>query len=186
MASNKTLGDKASRGEVEKATTSTPTFLIDVPEMKFSWLSIAESQLGVTEKPGSANNEAIVDYHATTTLKATEDSVPWCSSFVNWCMEQAGYKGTKSARALSWKNWGVAAESFIPNGSLVVMKRKGGGHVGFKVGEDQFYVYVLGGNQSDSVNVAKFAHSQVLGYRLPESLNDDDDVTWEYLFSHGH
>jgi hypothetical protein len=44
---------------------------------------IAKAELGTTEVPGTQNNPRILEYHATTTLKATTDEVPWCSSFVN-------------------------------------------------------------------------------------------------------
>ena len=60
------------------------------------WLEIAEREMetGVEEGPQEEDNPRILEYHSTTTLHADEDSVPWCSSFVNWCMTEAGYQGT--------------------------------------------------------------------------------------------
>lgn len=185
MDTRKDVGFEPSEQKAGQETATKDAILNEWNITKFSWLRIAESELGVKEVPGSGDNPRIVAYHQTTTLKATQDSVPWCSSFVNWCIEQAGYKGTKSAAARSWLGYGEGCGEFIPNGAIVVMKRKGGGHVGFKVGEDQFHVHVLGGNQADEVNIRKYAHTQVLDYRLPKELNDDDDVVWEYLFRHG-
>ena len=56
--------------------------------MKPKWLEIALKEVGVSEIKGG-ENKRILEYHASTTLKAKEDEIPWCSSFVNWCMVQA-------------------------------------------------------------------------------------------------
>ena len=48
------------------------------------WLNITYAELGIREQsePGK-HNARILAYHQTTTLKATDDETPWCSSFVN-------------------------------------------------------------------------------------------------------
>lgn len=51
---------------------------------------------GVAEVPGPADNPRIVLYHSTTVGGAAPDEVSWCSSFVNFCVEQAGMKGTNN------------------------------------------------------------------------------------------
>ena len=185
MGADKTVGVVTSGKETSKTTTTEDALLNEWNKMEFSWLRVARSQMGVSEVPGSGNSKQVLEYHATTTLKATQDSVPWCSSFVNWCMEQAGYRGTKSAAAASWLSYGSECGEFKPHGSIVILKRKGGNHVGFLVGSDQFNVYLLGGNQADAVNIRPFAHSLVRGYVLPKELNDDDDLVFEFQLRHG-
>jgi uncharacterized protein (TIGR02594 family) len=72
------------------------------------------------------NNADIIKYLNSTTLKggemARDDATAWCSSFANWCMEQAGYKGTDNAMADSWVNWGeeIAEARY---GAVTVVKR---------------------------------------------------------------
>lgn len=134
------------------------------------WLTIAEEEKGVKEYVGDADNPRIVEYHQTTSLKATDDEVPWCSAFVNWCIKQAGYNGTDSAAARSWLEWGVELPEGRP-GAITVFRRKGSpwsGHVGFYIDEDDDGVFVLGGNQNDSVNVACFSWNDLLDFRWPE------------------
>jgi hypothetical protein len=46
-------------------------------------------------------------------------------------------------------------------GDVLTFKRNGGGHVGIYVGEDQTHYHVLGGNQNNSVNVARIAKSRL-------------------------
>lgn len=135
------------------------------------WLEIAYAEFYehcVKEEPGPRNNMRIVEYHSTTTLRATDDSVPWCSSFVNWCMRQAGYKGTNSAAARSWLLWGE--KLILPRlGCLVVFKRGSGGHVGFFLSwSKEKDIVILGGNQRDCVCEATYSLDSLLGFRWPK------------------
>ncbi|HSE35863.1 MAG TPA: TIGR02594 family protein [Blastocatellia bacterium] len=133
------------------------------------WLEIAAREIGVEEVPGPGDNPRVIEYHQATTLKATDDSVAWCSSFVNWCMKQAGIQGTRSAAARSWLNWGKKLDS-PRNGCVVVLKRgnnPNNGHVAFYVGDGSGDIRLLGGNQSDQVKVSAFPKTMVLSYRWP-------------------
>jgi uncharacterized protein (TIGR02594 family) len=141
-----------------------------------SWLDIAKAEEGIAaiSLPGK-HSPRIVEYHATTTLKATDDETPWCSSFVNWVLKQAGDKGTNSAAAKSWTTWGV--ESKPPTqGCIIVIKNKAsstgltsgsGNHVGFFQEINSTHVKVFGGNQSNQVKSTQFPLSKwtVLSYR---------------------
>lgn len=133
------------------------------------WLEVAQSERGTKEIPGSGDNPRIIEYHATTTLRAVDDSVPWCSAFVNWCMKQAGIKGTGLANARSWLDWGENLGH--PKAGAVVILSRGAppsGHVGFFLRQEGDRIAVLGGNQSDQVKVSTFPASMVLGYRWPD------------------
>ena len=138
--------------------------------MKPVWLEIAEKEIGVIEIEGNKNNPRVIEYHQTTTLKAKEDSVPWCSSFVNWCITQAGIQGTNKANARSWLSWGKSIKEKPEIGCVVVFSRgsnPASGHVAFFLRETEKYVEVLGGNQGDCVCVSKFSKSTLLDYRYP-------------------
>ncbi|HEX5760734.1 MAG TPA: TIGR02594 family protein [Thermoanaerobaculia bacterium] len=74
-------------------------------------------------RPGLADNPRIVEYHRTTSLRATDDEVPWCSAFVNWCMREAGLRGTGSAAARSWLTWGSRLAT--PRRGCVTVLRRG-------------------------------------------------------------
>jgi uncharacterized protein (TIGR02594 family) len=139
-------------------------------EEDFPWLSVAMAERGVKEFPGNGDNPRIVEYLHSTTLDAPYDSndeTPWCSAFVNWCIERSGYEGTDSAWARSWLNWGKKATRPV-RGCIVVFKREAqSGHVGFYLGKTGSKIAVLGGNQSDEVNESKYPTSRLLSYRVP-------------------
>ena len=121
------------------------------------WLLFAYKEIGqaADSSPGKQNKE-VLKYLQSCSGNFTNDEVPWCSAFVNWCVAQCGYKGTGDAVSTSWLNWPSGYKLSRPKiGSIVVMKRPHGtGHVGFvwnpnPVGKR---IAVLGGNQSASQN----------------------------------
>ena len=136
-------------------------------ENKLPWLKIATDELNHAEIPGPENNPRILEYHSSTTLKATSDEVPWCSAFVTWCLEKAGMASTKSAWARSYLNYGQPLTE--PRYGCIVVFARGAtsGHVGFYISENADEVLVFGGNQSDKVCMAYYSKRLVLGYRWP-------------------
>lgn len=132
------------------------------------FLELARKEVGTTETPGPGNNPRVLEYHAVTKGGATLDSVPWCSAFVSWVIEQCGLPSTKSAWARSYLSWGMPIEEPI-QGCVVVFKRnENSGHVGFFNGFDtNGDILVFGGNQDESVKVKTYKKSDLLGYRVP-------------------
>jgi uncharacterized protein (TIGR02594 family) len=129
----------------------------------------AELAFDVREVPGAGSNPRIVMYHATTSDGAESDGVAWCSSFVNYCVEQAGLVGTDSKWARSWHDngWGRDVTKSAREGDIVVWRREGattkGGHVGFFVSEDDDSIEVLGGNQSNRVRLQRYPKAGKMG-----------------------
>jgi len=132
---------------------------------------VAADELGVKEIAGKENNPRIIEYHKATSLKASADEIAWCASFINWCCLQVGVKGTNSAAARSFLNWGKKIElSEAVTGDVVIFKRGNSewqGHVALYVGHDHTSVRVLGGNQSNAVTVTTYPRVKVLGIRRP-------------------
>ena len=124
------------------------------------WMAIARGETGQREVAGSRHNARIVAYHQTTSLRARSDETPWCASFVNWSLEQAGHRGTDSAAAISWASWGDRVNGLgnAHNGDVVVIRNKASGqnHVGFFVSGGDGRVTLLGGNQSNQVKESSF------------------------------
>ncbi len=146
------------------------------------WMVVANAELAlnVREIHGPQHNPRILMYHDETSLDASEDEIPWCSSFANYCIRQCGLglRGTHSARARSWLRWGQSLT--IPAyGSIVVFSRglgpqpgpevlEAAGHVGFFVGQPNHkQIEVLGGNQSNAVRLSVYGTERLLGYRWP-------------------
>lgn len=142
---------------------------------EYPWFKIAECELGVREVPGGGDNPRIVEYLESTNIGQPDnqnDETPWCSAFANWCMEQAGIKGTRSAWARSWLDWGrEPTDEEFDKGVIVILERgTNSGHVGFLDDWNGEQVRLLGGNQSDAVGYAWFPMERVLGWRVPKEV----------------
>lgn len=147
-------------------------------------LKAAFAEIGTLETPGPKSNPKIMGWAdevgAKLGIKYSDDSVPWCGLFVGVCIKRAGYVPPNiCVRAREWEKFGNP----IPvgqglRGDVVVFTRAGGGHVGFIVGEspDGKYYYVLGGNQSDAVNIKMFDKSRVTAVRRPPYKNAPKNV----------
>ena len=97
---------------------------------------------------------------------------PWCGDFVETCIRMAlpdepmlGALGASPYWARNWLLFGQAVQPIT--GAVLIFERGQGGHVGFAVGQDDTHFYVLGGNQSVAVTIARIAKSRLLGTRWP-------------------
>ena len=134
------------------------------------WLEVAFGEVGVSIHPVGSSNPRIAEYHAGTSIAGYDDKASWCSSFVNWSLAQAGVRGTGSALARSWLEWGEPLERPVV-GCIAVLWRdeptSWKGHVGYYLREDEEFVYLLGGNQLEHVREHFYPKVSVLGYRWP-------------------
>lgn len=81
-----------------------------------------------------------------------EPTVAWCASFVGWCLDKAGIKGTRSAASRSYLKYGKSVGTTnVPFGAIAVfgVPGSGSGHVAFVVEDKGDKLVCIGGNQSD-------------------------------------
>lgn len=148
-------------------------------DLKPIWLNKAIGEIGVEETPGVKSTARVVEYHKSTAAGAAPDSVPWCSSFVNWVFKICGVEGTRSKAALSWLQWGEKCGPIV--GAVGVIRwrpwqRKG--HVGFVVGKTpEGRIILCGGNQGDAVSLKSYPRRKFAGFRWPETPIMDDPGT---------
>lgn len=131
---------------------------------------IAQSYIGTTEGPGPEDNPVILEMYASVGQNWVEhDDVAWCAAFVGHCLERAGIRSTRKLNARSYLDWGVSIEvenarqgdiGVIPRGTSTWQ-----GHVFFIDRIEGGWVWGLGGNQNDAVNIKRFPVSKLLGVR---------------------
>lgn len=131
---------------------------------------IARGYIGTTEGPGPENNPVIMAMYASVGHDWVEhDSVAWCAAFVGHCLEQAGIRSTRKLTARSYLDWGIPVEiAEAQPGDIGVIPRGASswqGHVFFIDRIEGPWVWGLGGNQSDAVNVKRYPVSKLLGIR---------------------
>ena len=131
---------------------------------------IARSYIGTTEGLGPADNPVIMEMYASVGHDWVEhDSVAWCAAFVGHCLERAGIRSTRKLTARSYLDWGVPVEvAEAQQGDIGVIPRGSSrwqGHVFFIDRIEGQWVWGLGGNQDDAVNVKRYPVAKLLGVR---------------------
>ena len=139
------------------------------PELEH--IHIARSYLGLSEI-GATNKHPIIDAWAKSLSGKWLIGQPWCGTFGAQVFKEAGleHKIPKEFfRAKAWENAGTKLDK-PAYGCVVTFTRDGGGHVGFVVGKTKTgMLKVLGGNQSNAVNIADFDPKRVTSYRWVSS-----------------
>lgn len=141
-----------------------------------AWMKHATSQIGVVEGAGAKNNPTVVGYYAESgNAGIKSDDVAWCAAFVGAMLKRAGIKGSGSLAARSYETWGEPVPKAAPlYGCIGVKKRVGGaawqGHVGYVVAANATHVWLLGGNQNDAVNIARFPRADFTAFRWPPGV----------------
>lgn len=132
------------------------------------WMENGRKLIGMTEIKGAQHAPEILQmWRDIKRGGIKDDETPWCAAFVGAMLERSGIKSSRFESARSYLDWGQLLAAPVP-GCVVVFTRKGGGHVGFAVGRDKAgHLLILGGNQSDAVNIKAFPVSRVTGYRWP-------------------
>lgn len=150
----------------------------------------AERLLGIKEIPGKQHNQEILSLWEDAEIPggASDDETPWCAAFVNGCLVRGNKAGTKSGLARSFM-WDSNKNNFdhldAPEKySIGVMKRGNStweGHVGFVADYDDKYVYLLGGNQKNAVNVSRYPRSSFsgpgVGFVKPKDSSTDVSIS---------
>ena len=139
---------------------------------------LAQRFIGTTEVPGATANPQILAMLHLDGKWPKDDSVPWCSAFVNYVAWLLRLPRSKSLAARSWLGVGtpIPLEEAMAGWDVVILQRGTGpqpgpsvlnapGHVGFYAGRQGKDVLVLGGNQGDTVSIAPYPASRVLGVR---------------------
>jgi uncharacterized protein (TIGR02594 family) len=130
--------------------------------------------IGIEETPGAADNPDILraadviaehwpdmaEYCATY----IHDSTPWCGLAAAWGVTKANIRPpvNEFLASSSWRKWGfdVKGPEF---GAIACLDS----HVAFVYDTDGSTVHLLGGNQSDMVNIIPVAANTILTYRWP-------------------
>lgn len=158
-----------------KSNSSTPTAPVPNPmnnpmaAKTPPWMPIAKKYIGFKERPG---NRGIDEFVAGSKTGNIGD--PWCAIFVNFCLETAGVKGSRSAMARSFeKHPGFVRLDGPAYGAIGTLWRQsrasGLGHVFFYKGHDaKGRIVGIGGNQSDGVNEQVQPANRFNGYYWPK------------------
>ncbi len=139
------------------------------------WLELMK-YYGIMEVPGPLSNSIIMEWFKEfgyTWVKDDSD-IAWCSLAINVAAKRAGLEYTNKLDARSWMLIGKPiTEPQIGHVVIFWRGKKSGwtGHVGLFAGfdKDKTWIFVLGGNQANQINIKAFLINSfnfgLLGYR---------------------
>ena len=148
---------------------------------RMPWYREALRLVGTKEIEGPASNPDILEMAGRLDVAYRDDDVPWCGLFAGHCVgaslpEEA--LPTVVLRARAWETFGAPATPQL--GAVMVFWRRspdsGLGHVGFYYAEDERTYHILGGNQSNMVNVARLARDRLVAARWPTTALAPEDT----------
>lgn len=136
----------------------------------FPWITLALRKKGLHE--GRDNVELRKFLKSDGKTLGDPARLPWCGDFVETCIAVSLPEAVLPNNPYLARNWQYFGASIPPCfGSILIFwrgSRNGtSGHVGFYYSEDDDFYHVLGGNQSNSICIAKLDKGRLLGAQLP-------------------
>lgn len=132
---------------------------------------LAQAEIGTVEWKNGHNPKVVAYFKDSGNPGVTDDETAWCAAFVGAMLRRAGMKSTGKLNARSYLDWGTPVErKDAQPGDVVIFKRGNSswqGHVAFFVKDRGALIDVLGGNQSNAVNVKPYQAKALLGIRRP-------------------
>lgn len=162
-------------GKEMTSKTTSGTVIGDVPA-DMPWLAEAKRLIGTTEVAGPGNSPAVMAMANAPDIAFANDETPWCGLFIAHCVASTLPDEPLPANPLGARQWTKFGKPVDPQfGSVLVFWRGSPsgwmGHVGFYWAEDDLHYHVLGGNQSNSVNVSRMTKSRLLGATWPQATD---------------
>ena len=132
---------------------------------------MAKAEVGTVEWAKGDNPKVVAYFKDSGNPGVMDDETAWCAAFVGAMLRRAGVKSTGALNARSYLDWGtpVDRKNALP-GDVVIFKRGSSswqGHVAFFVKDRGALIDVLGGNQSNAVNIKGYHSAALLGIRRP-------------------
>ncbi len=125
-----------------------------------------EDSASGTGAGGSGSSAAIAVARRYMGTNPTRYGRRWCAHFMNMVERKVGRSGTGSGLARSYAGYGRRVSSPRP-GDIAVLRRKGGGHVGYVTSVSGGKVTLISGNHGRKVGIGTYPRSRVVAFVRP-------------------
>lgn len=155
---------RADPGNPKAATAEPPA------ETLPPWMAEARRRMGLNER---RDNALLAAFLKLGKYLGDPAKLPWCGDFVETCIVKTmpgAVVPNNPFWAQGWKDFGIDAGGPKVGSVGVIRWNATSGHVGFVAAYDaaRRRVLLLGGNQSDSVNLTWFPLDKFIAFRWPE------------------
>jgi uncharacterized protein (TIGR02594 family) len=151
-----------------------PALALTVPP----WLSEVRRKTGLTEA-GPGRFKLIAWLRSDHNYLGDPAKYPWCGELVATAIALTLPDEALPSNPYWALNWSAFGRPVSPSvGAILVFHRPGGGHVGFCEGQAGDHWIVRGGNQSDSISVARVAKARCVAIRWPATYPMPSTPAW--------
>lgn len=162
----------AQDGDFGPKTLAASMALLPMPQDNGDppWVKEMKKVYGLHEVRDKARLQAWLKSDGKTLGDPT--ALPWCGDAAETAMKLAlpdePFVGSLAINPYFARHWATFGREAMGYGAVGVFSRgPTSGHVGFLVGEDDTCLHVLGGNQSDGINVTRVEKWRLLAARWP-------------------
>lgn len=134
------------------------------------WMAEMHRRSGLHE---IRDNSALIDWLKIGRFLGNPKSLPWCGDAVETCIAKtlpAEPLPSNPFFAQAWRSFGKDVGVPIVGSIGVIRWTATSGHVGFVAGVSGSQVHLLGGNQSNAINVSAFPRAKFIAYRWPATF----------------
>lgn len=153
-----------------KTNPDAPGAVVEAPaETMPPWMAEMHRKMGLHE---IRDNAALIAWLKIGRYLGNPRDLPWCGDAIESCIAKTLPSEPLPANpffAQAWNTFGVDVKVPLVGGIGVIRWTPTSGHVGIVAGIDGGTVYMLGGNQSNSISVAGFPRSKFIGFRWPKT-----------------
>lgn len=141
---------------------------------KLKMIEKALQMVGINEILGGNMNPKVLALVDNVTNKTHTKNISWCAAFVGSILKDSNYEYSGNLTARAYLKVGTKV-SKPTVGDIVILWRETPdswkGHVGFFISQTGNVIWVLGGNQNNSVCIKAYPVGRVLEYRKPSGTN---------------
>jgi hypothetical protein len=133
----------------------------------FEWMNWLVSHLGEEQWTGKPASAFVKECFSHTNYKLHGITEPSCAATACAALEHSGYKSPHSARAVSFKDYGVPHA--VKPGAIIVFEWDSGDHHVTFCNRiiDEMHIECLGGNQHHHLQISTYNTRSILASRWP-------------------
>jgi uncharacterized protein (TIGR02594 family) len=134
------------------------------------WMAEMNRRSGLHEV---RDKRTLIDFLKVGRFLGDPGNLPWCGDAVESCIAKVLTTEPLPSNpfwAQAWASFGIDAGGPAVGSIGVIRWNAKSGHVGIVAGVDGDRVNLLGGNQSNSINIASFARSKFVAFRWPKTF----------------
>lgn len=138
------------------------------------WMAEMHRRMGLNEV---RDNAALTAFLKLGRFLGNPKDLPWCGDAVESCVAKTLPREPLPSNpfwAQAWRNFGVDAGGPVVGAIGVIRWSGSSGHVGFVAGVSGDRVNLLGGNQSNAINVSSFPRDKFIAFRWPTTFPKQD------------